>query len=78
MDSCVRCGACSDKCHFFIGGGDPKNMPVLRAELLRSVYRNDITALAKVLGSSESTVRSQISRARVKIRSFRMRRLQGG
>ena len=36
MDICVRCGACADKCHFFIGGGDPKNMPVLRAELLRS------------------------------------------
>ncbi len=39
MDICVRCGACADKCHFFIGSGDPKNMPVLRAELLRSVYR---------------------------------------
>jgi ferredoxin len=41
MDACVRCGACADKCHFFIGTGDPKNMPVLRAELLRSVYRRD-------------------------------------
>jgi hypothetical protein len=39
MDVCVRCGACADKCHFYIGSGDPKNMPVLRAELLRSVYR---------------------------------------
>jgi len=50
MDICVRCGACADKCHFFIGGGDPKNMPVLRAELLRSIYRNDFTAVGKVLG----------------------------
>ncbi len=50
MDICVRCGACSDKCHFFIGSGDPKNMPVLRAELLRSVYRNDFTAAGKILG----------------------------
>ncbi|MFH1755899.1 MAG: sulfate reduction electron transfer complex DsrMKJOP subunit DsrK [Candidatus Latescibacterota bacterium] len=50
MDICVRCGACSDKCHFFIGGGDPKNMPVLRAELLRSIYRHDFTAMGKVLG----------------------------
>jgi len=47
MDICVRCGACSDKCHFFIGSGDPKNMPVLRAELLRSIYRNDFTAAGK-------------------------------
>lgn len=50
MDICVRCGACADKCHFFIGSGDPKNMPVLRAELLRSVYRNDFTATGKILG----------------------------
>jgi Fe-S oxidoreductase len=50
MDICVRCGACADKCHFFIGSGDPKNMPVLRAELLRSVYRNDFTAVGKILG----------------------------
>ncbi|MHC4695451.1 MAG: sulfate reduction electron transfer complex DsrMKJOP subunit DsrK [Planctomycetota bacterium] len=50
MDICVRCGACADKCHFFIGSGDPKNMPVLRAELLRSIYRKDFTALGKVFG----------------------------
>ena len=50
MDTCVRCGACADKCHFFIGGGDPKNMPVLRAELLRSVYRKDFTLAGKLMG----------------------------
>ena len=50
MDTCVRCGACADKCHFFIGSGDPKNMPVLRAELVRSIYRKDFTALGKVFG----------------------------
>ncbi len=50
MDICVRCGACSDKCHFFIGGGDPKNMPVLRAELLRSIYKGEFTTAGKLLG----------------------------
>ena len=50
MDICVRCGACADKCHFFIGSGDPKNMPVLRAELLRSVYRGEFTTAGKLLG----------------------------
>jgi Fe-S oxidoreductase len=50
MDICVRCGACADKCHFFIGTGDPKNMPVLRAELIRSVYRNDFTKFGKIFG----------------------------
>jgi Fe-S oxidoreductase len=50
MDICVRCGACADKCHFFIGSGDPKNMPVLRAELLRSVYRKKFTTGGKLFG----------------------------
>ncbi len=50
MDICVRCGACADKCHYYIGGGDPKNMPVLRAELLRSVYRGEFTKAGKIMG----------------------------
>src|SRR5512138_3224756 len=50
MDICVRCGACADKCHFYIGTGDPKNMPVVRAELLRSVYRRYFTASGKRFG----------------------------
>ena len=51
LDVCVRCGACADKCHFFIGSGDPKNMPVLRAELLRSIYRKDFTIAGRLFGS---------------------------
>ena len=54
MDSCVRCGACAEKCPFFIGSGDPKNMPVLRAELLRSVYRRYFTTSGKLLGELAS------------------------
>jgi len=50
MDICVRCGACADKCHYFLGGGDPKNMPVMRAELLRSIYRHDFTTAGKLFG----------------------------
>jgi len=49
MDICVRCGACADKCHFFLGSGDPKNMPVMRAELLRSVYRGEFTTAGRIL-----------------------------
>ncbi|MEW6600014.1 MAG: (Fe-S)-binding protein, partial [Nitrospirota bacterium] len=58
MDICVRCGACADKCHFFIGTGDPKNMPVLRAELLRSIYRRYFTVagkLGKIAGARDLT-----------------------
>ncbi|MEE8430165.1 MAG: (Fe-S)-binding protein [Candidatus Desulfatibia sp.] len=60
MDICVRCGACADKCHFFIGTGDPKNMPVLRAELLRSVYRNDFTAAGKIIGSISKNFKKMV------------------
>ncbi len=49
MDICVRCGACADKCHFFLGSADPKNMPVLRAELIRSVYRRYFTLSGRIL-----------------------------
>jgi Fe-S oxidoreductase len=48
MDSCVHCGACADKCHYFIGTQDPKNMPVARQELLRSVYRRYFTLPGKL------------------------------
>jgi Fe-S oxidoreductase len=48
MDACVHCGACTDKCHYFIGTGDPKNMPVARQDLMRSVYRRYYTLPGKL------------------------------
>ena len=47
LDSCVKCGACTDKCHYFLGTGDPKNMPVARQDLLRNVYRRYFTLAGK-------------------------------
>jgi Fe-S oxidoreductase len=43
LDACVHCGACTDKCQYFIGSGDPLNMPAARQDLLRSVYRRYFT-----------------------------------
>ncbi|TXT27215.1 MAG: hypothetical protein FD134_121 [Gallionellaceae bacterium] len=48
LDACVHCGACSDKCHYFIGTQDPKNMPVARQDLMRSVYRRYFTLPGKL------------------------------
>ncbi len=48
MDICVKCGACTDKCHYFLGTGDPKNMPVARQDLFRSVYRRYFTPAGKM------------------------------
>jgi Fe-S oxidoreductase len=47
MDACVHCGACTDKCHYYLGTSDPKNMPVARQELMRSVYRRYFTFAGK-------------------------------
>ena len=51
MDICVRCGACADKCQFYLGSADPKNMPVARAELIRSVYRRYFTLTGRIFRS---------------------------
>jgi len=47
LDSCVNCGACTDSCHYYLGTGDPNNMPVARQNLLRKVYRRYYTLAGK-------------------------------
>ncbi len=47
MDICTKCGACTDKCHYYLGTADPKNMPVARQDLMRSVYRRYFTLPGK-------------------------------
>ena len=47
LDACVHCGACTDKCHYFLGTSDPKNMPVARQDLVRKVYRRYFTFAGK-------------------------------
>ena len=49
LDSCVKCGACTDKCHYYLGTGDPKNMPVARQDLLRNVYRRYFTLAGRLV-----------------------------
>jgi Fe-S oxidoreductase len=59
MDSCVKCGACTDKCHYFLGTSDPRNMPVARQDLLRGVYRRYFTLpgkyFPKLVGATDLT-----------------------
>lgn len=47
LDICVKCGSCADKCHYYIGTGDPNNMPVARQDLMRKVYRRHFTLAGK-------------------------------
>lgn len=59
LDACVKCGACTDKCHYYLGTGDPKNMPVARQDLLRNVYRRYFTLpgkyFPKLVGAADLT-----------------------
>lgn len=50
MDSCVKCGSCTDKCHYYLGTKDPLNMPVARQDLMRRVYRRYFTFAGKFFG----------------------------
>ncbi len=59
LDACVKCGACTDKCHYYLGTTDPKNMPVARQDLFRKVYRRYYTLagkyLPKLVGATDLT-----------------------
>ena len=59
LDACVKCGACTDKCHYYLGTGDPKNMPVARQDLMRNVYRRYFTFAGryfpKLVGAQDLT-----------------------
>ena len=48
LDACVKCGACNDACHAFLGTDDPGNMPPARQDLLRSVYRRHFTLAGRL------------------------------
>jgi len=61
MDICVRCGSCTDKCHYFLSTRDPKNMPAGRAELFRQVYRKYFTTEGKIFGKLAGAVGFDLS-----------------
>lgn len=50
LDICVKCGSCTDKCHYYLGTADPNNMPAARQELMRKIYRKYFTPTGKLLG----------------------------
>ena len=60
----MKCGACTDKCHYYLGTADPKNMPVARQDLLRSVYRRYYTFAGKYFPEAGRRARHDQGRAR--------------
>ncbi len=49
LDLCARCAICRDACHQYKVTGDLTYLPAYRAELIRRIYKKNITVLGKIL-----------------------------
>jgi Fe-S oxidoreductase len=45
LESCIHCGMCAEACHYYIGTGDPKYTPIRKLDLLKRVYRREMSPL---------------------------------
>jgi len=45
LETCIRCGMCSEACHFFEATHDPKYTPIHKVDLVRTVYRRELSPL---------------------------------
>jgi Fe-S oxidoreductase len=51
MQMCARCGTCSSQCPIYYGSPEKKYNPVLRSDLVRSIYKRRKTPSGRILGS---------------------------
>jgi Fe-S oxidoreductase len=49
LESCVRCGACADACHFHVATGDARYTPVYKLEPLRRAYLREASPFAPLV-----------------------------
>ncbi len=45
LESCVKCGYCSEACHFFVQTHEAKYVPTRKLDLLRRVYGREVSPL---------------------------------
>lgn len=45
LESCIQCGLCAEACHYYLGTGDPTYTPIRKLDLLKRVYRREISPL---------------------------------
>jgi len=50
MQMCARCGTCAAQCPIYYGSSEEKYNPVVRSDLIRSIYKRHKTASGKILG----------------------------
>ena len=45
LEGCIHCGLCAEACHYRIGTGDAKYTPAKKFELMRTVYRRELSPM---------------------------------
>jgi Fe-S oxidoreductase len=45
LESCIHCGLCASACHYAISTGDAKYTPARKFELMRTVYRRELSPM---------------------------------
>lgn len=45
LETCIHCGMCAEACHFYLGTGDPKYTPIRKLDLLKRVYRREVSPM---------------------------------
>jgi Fe-S-cluster-containing dehydrogenase component len=60
LESCIHCGHCAAACHFYVGTEDPKYVPIRKLDLLKRVYRRELSPLRWM---HRTTSRSRICRS---------------
>ncbi|MBU8934009.1 MAG: (Fe-S)-binding protein [candidate division Zixibacteria bacterium] len=52
MEMCAKCGTCAEQCPVYKGGPTDLRNPVLRSDLIRSIYKRHETMSGKLLGKA--------------------------
>jgi len=45
LESCIHCGMCAEACHFYVTTQDPKYVPIRKLDLIKRVYRRELSPL---------------------------------
>jgi Fe-S oxidoreductase len=45
LESCIHCGHCAWACHYFVTTQDPKYVPIRKLDLLKRVYRRELSPM---------------------------------
>ena len=50
MEVCLKCGTCAEVCPVYFGSNEKKYNPVVRSDLIRSIFKKHCTTTGKLLG----------------------------